>query len=105
MGGLPPHEAQRFIQAVYESDFDRPRQLRLQFALCSAALPTAAGATRTDLDYVVHTVCTPAFAMRMLEDLCVEGRLTRQEAVVIEEAMLRVTSKRGTWADISYMPT
>jgi hypothetical protein len=84
---LPESESKVFWLALEHAHRSRPVAMRQRFAL--------AGYTHISNRFW-QNFCTPPVVMAVLEELCREGRLSRQRATKIEEVLLRHVDN-GSW--------
>jgi hypothetical protein len=71
-----------------------PRAVMLRSALL---YQDALGETSAALDHLVRHTLNPHGLVATLEDLICEGRLSRAQATLLEEAILRQTASTGAW--------
>ena len=85
---LVESEARTLWLAVEHAHRSRPVAMRQWFAL--------AGFTHISKRFWAD-FCAPAVVLAVLEELCCEGRVSRQRATKIEEVLLRHVDRHGSW--------
>ena len=82
-------ETRRFWHALERARYDRPTQMRRQFALV--------GFAKMDLDHLFLEVITPQYVVEIVEDLVRERQLRRLQATRLEEKILETVDAQGQW--------
>jgi hypothetical protein len=89
---MPPDLVRLVRSALLASRFTRAVTLKQHCAV----LTTIA----TDLDDFFGRVCTPDFTISLLDDLVLEGLLSRQDSSRAQEYVLHRTTRDGAWSAV-----
>jgi hypothetical protein len=89
---LPADLVKIVLGALLASRFTRAVDLKRHCAVLTTIT--------TDLDAFFGRVCTPAFCMDLLDDLVLEGLVSRQDSSRAQEYILQRTTRDGAWSDV-----
>jgi len=84
---LSPAQSRLWWTALVRSTWSRPQELRQRFLLTEVC--------RIDREHFAHTATSPGNLVTVLEDLVRSHHLTRTQANIFEEAILRKITREA----------